>query len=115
MTDNHDHHNELAHVMPVKVLLGVFGALLVLTGATVWVATHDLGRFDLSLALIIATVKAVLVALYFMHLRYDKVFNAIVFVVGILFVILFISLAVMDTGNYQSQLLRNADHVIRYR
>ncbi len=114
---HHDHHehNELAHVIPVRVLLTVFGALMVLTAATVWVATHNLGRFDLAIALVIATVKASIVALYFMHLRYDRVFNAIVFVVGILFILLFVGLAVMDSGNYQDSLVHKADGVIRYR
>jgi len=45
-------------------------------------------------------VKASLVVLFFMHLRWDKPFNAIVFIGCLIFVGLFISLALLDTGQY---------------
>ena len=44
----------------------------------------------------IATIKATLIAVYFMHLRYDKPFNTIVFVSSLLFVGLFLALTLMD-------------------
>jgi len=49
--------------------------------------------------------KASLVALYFMHLRYDRPFLAIVFVTSLVFVMLFVGLALMDTVEYQPELI----------
>ncbi len=71
-------HRALGHVVPVAVLLVVFGALIVLTAATVAATWIDLGGWNLGIALGIATVKAALVALYFMHLRYDHPFHALI-------------------------------------
>jgi len=48
----------------------------------------------------IASVKAVLVALFFMHLWYDRPFNAILPVAAVLFVLLFVGLTLMDTARY---------------
>lgn len=44
---------------------------MVLTVVTVWVARHDYGVFNIVVALGIASVKATLVALYFMHLKFE--------------------------------------------
>jgi cytochrome c oxidase subunit 4 len=62
---------------------------------------------NLWLALGIATAKATLVLLYFMHLRYDAPVNAIVFVVALLFLALFVGLALLDTTTYQPDLIPN--------
>jgi cytochrome c oxidase subunit 4 len=60
-------------MLSTKTYLGVFAALLVLTALTTGVAFVDLGRIgNISVALTIAVVKAVLVMLYFMHLRYSS-------------------------------------------
>ncbi|HEX3544173.1 MAG TPA: cytochrome C oxidase subunit IV family protein [Candidatus Acidoferrum sp.] len=52
---------------PLKMYFAVFFALLVGTGLTVFAATLDLGPFNAPVALAIATVKATLVVLFFMH------------------------------------------------
>jgi cytochrome c oxidase subunit 4 len=57
------------------------------------------------LALAIATLKASLVVLYFMHMRYDHPFNAIVFIGSLLFVMLLVVLALLDTQAYQPELI----------
>jgi len=49
----------------------------------------------------IATVKASLVLLYFMHLRYDSPFNGFVFVVALAFVWLFLAFVMVDSVQYQ--------------
>jgi cytochrome c oxidase subunit IV len=95
----------VGHVVSLGVLATVWGALLVLTVITVAVAGVDLGRFNLEIALAIATVKASLVLLYFMHMRYDRPVNAIVFVTALLFVALFVSLALLDTRAYEPDLI----------
>jgi cytochrome c oxidase subunit IV len=59
------------HVVPLPVYFAVFVALLVLTALTTTIAFIDLGRLNVLVALTIAVVKASLVLLYFMHLRYS--------------------------------------------
>jgi cytochrome c oxidase subunit 4 len=95
---------DMAHVMPVPVLLGVFVTLISLTVLTVAVTWHDFGSWNLLIALAIATIKASLVALYFMHLRYDHPFNGLVFVVALVFLALFMSLTLLDTEQYQADI-----------
>ena len=91
------------HVVPAKVLLAVWGGLLFLTVATVAITEVDLGSLALPAALVIATVKASVVALFFMHLRWDRPFLGVVFLIAIAFVMLFIIMAMVDTGNYQPE------------
>jgi cytochrome c oxidase subunit 4 len=97
-----DHGHGLAHTMPLPLLFGVLGALLVLTVATVAVTSIDLGaQGNLVVAMIIATVKAALVCVFFMHLLWDKKFNAVLFLTSVLLLILFLSLTTNDRGEYQ--------------
>jgi cytochrome c oxidase subunit 4 len=90
----------VGHVVPMKVLVGVFGSLCLLTVVTVGVSYINFGEANLIVALAIAVLKASLVVLYFMHLRWDRPFNSIVFVGCLIFVALFIGLAMLDTGQY---------------
>ena len=56
------HHDEIAHVTPVRLLLLIWGALMVLTFITVGVTMVDLGaQTNLIIAMAIATIKAGLV------------------------------------------------------
>ena len=104
--DHGDAHGfaEFAHPMPWQTLVNVFIALLVLTAVTVIAANYPTGSWDAWIALGIATVKATLVALYFMHLRHDKSFNALVFLSALVFVGLFLGFVLMDTDQYQMDL-----------
>jgi cytochrome c oxidase subunit IV len=90
-------HSGLGHVVPLWLLAAVFGALMVLTGLTVAVAHVDLGNLNLYLALAIAAVKASLVVLFFMHLFWDRPFNSMIFIGCLLFVSLFIGIALTDS------------------
>lgn len=96
-------HNPIAHVMPKSMLLGVFFALIGLTALTVWQGTTlRLGSLEIVLSLTIATMKAALVVFFFMHLKYDKPLNAIVFFFSLLFVALFIGLTLTDAQSYNN-------------
>ena len=64
----------LGHIVPIKTYNTVFISLLVLTAFTVAAATIDIGPFNLPLALAIATFKAAIVTLFFMHLNYEHKF-----------------------------------------
>ena len=96
----HDEH-EIAHVMPLPVLLAVFAALMVLTFLTVAATWINLGWFNLPIAMGIATVKATLVALYFMHLRYDSPINGLALLTALFFVAVFILITLLDSIEYQ--------------
>jgi cytochrome c oxidase subunit 4 len=117
MADNAPQTPTLGHRVPLAVLAATLFALLVLTFITVSITLVpwlDLGRAgNLWIALGIATLKATLVALYFMHLRYERPFNAVVLVCALLFVMLFCSLVLMDTRAYQPdiQAYRDVDPV----
>ncbi len=103
--EEQDHAHGVGHVVPLRVLIGVWAALMVLTWLTVEATHYDLGEFNLWIAMIIATAKATLVALYFMHLRYDKSFHSFIFICSLLFVMLFVSFALMDSLEYQPDLI----------
>jgi len=94
----------IGHVVPLKVLAAVFVTLLALTALTVAAAGVNLGNLNLYVALTIAGVKASLVVLYFMHLRYDRPFLLVVFIGCLGFVVLFISLVLTDAAAYRPSL-----------
>ena len=60
------------HIASVSNYLTIFSLLLILTAATVGVALMDLGIFNTVVALMIACVKAMLVILYYMHLKFSR-------------------------------------------
>jgi cytochrome c oxidase subunit IV len=89
------------HVVPLWLLAGVLGALLFLTVVTVAVTLVDLGNFNIVVAMLIAVVKAALVVLYFMHLRWDSPFNSLILISSLLFVAIFMTFALVDSAEYQ--------------
>lgn len=97
-----DHYaGAVAHPVPWLTLLVVFLILLGLTAATVGVTYFDFGSLNIWVALLIAVAKAGLVAMYFMHLRWDSPFNGIILITALLFVAIFIGIAVLDSKEYQ--------------
>ena len=97
MSAHSEDPNDFAHPMPLPVLFGVFFALVFLTILTVFQAGFDLGSIDIAVVMGIATVKALLVGLFFMHLIADKSFNVIVFLSSFVFVALFIIFTLSDS------------------
>lgn len=89
--DHSDHHE-----ITLEDNIGVFVCLLCLTIVTVVVATFDMGILNLPVALLVASVKATLVFLYFMHLRFDTFINRIIFGGGFLFVALLYVICIAD-------------------
>jgi cytochrome c oxidase subunit IV len=81
---------------PLKTYFAVWAALLLGTFITYKVAFIDLGRFNAAVALTIATIKALIVALFFMHLRHahEKLLKLVVIsTVFFLFILLVLSMA----------------------
>lgn len=85
------------HIVPMKVYLGVGAALFVLTAITVAISFIHLGGWNVVVALLIASIKASLVALVFMHLFYDKKSYLIIFLAAIMFLAVFIIFTMFDT------------------
>jgi cytochrome c oxidase subunit 4 len=106
--DDHGDHG-LAHTTPVGLLIGVWGALMVGTGLTVWCAQQGLGsQLSFMVAMVIATIKAGLVIAFFMHLYWDKRLNTLAFLGAFLFVMLFIGMALTDKSEYKPDIDRKA-------
>ncbi|MSR17601.1 MAG: hypothetical protein EXS00_00270 [Phycisphaerales bacterium] len=93
----------VGHLVPMTTLVVTACALLVLTCITVAVRYMDIGEFNIYIALGIAVIKASLVALFFMHLRWDRPFNMIVFFGCVLFVVLMMGFCLMDTSQYRHE------------
>ena len=84
------------HIVPFKIYFNVLMSLLILTVLTVVVAQIDFGIFNVFLAFLIATVKAGLVLLYFMHLKYDDKIYWVVFGSAVFFVIVLFGFSKLD-------------------
>ncbi len=98
------------HIVSPGLLVGVFAGLIVLTLITVGVSYAEsskmihLGWASIWVALGIAVFKAALVAMYFMHLRWDSPFNGAILILSLVVVVIFIGFAVLDTREYHNQL-----------
>jgi len=85
------------HILPLRLYLSVGGALIVLTALTVAISFVHFGPFNLVIAMLIAAGKATLVALFFMHLKYDNKLYMTIFVASVVFLAVFIILTMFDT------------------
>lgn len=65
-----DHAEHSEHIVSSGLYWLIFIILIICTGLTAWIATVDLGPFNTVVALVIATFKASLVVLIFMHVKY---------------------------------------------
>ena len=90
-------HNQLAHhIVGPRVYVVILFALLAGTALTVWASFIDLGVWNPVIALAIATTKAVLVVLYFMHVRYSSKLTMLTVGAGIFMFLTLISLTLAD-------------------
>ena len=88
--------NSEPHILPIRMYLLVFFALLVGTSATVWVAFIDLGPVNTIVAMTIAVLKGLFVILYFMHVRYGSRLVWIFALAGFLWLVILLSLLMGD-------------------
>jgi cytochrome c oxidase subunit 4 len=91
MADHNGHH-----VTSVGLYIGVFAALLVLTAVTVIVANFDLGWANDVVALTIAVTKALLVLIFFMHLRYSTRLTVLTAMAGFFWLAILLVLTLND-------------------
>lgn len=99
----HAHEHGHSHGGPA-IYLKVLIALLCLTFFTVFVARHPFedNTVNVVIALVVASIKATLVALIFMHLKYDKKINAVALVAGFLFLTLLLGACMTDYVSRES-------------
>jgi len=95
-TPTTDHHTEAHEHGGPAIYTKTLLALLVLTAITVLAAGFDFGQGNVVIALFIATIKASLVVLFFMGLRWDKPVNAIIALAGFLFLGIFLLFCLLD-------------------
>ena len=93
-----DHGQEGAHghISPLSLYIGIFLALMVLTAVTVFAAFVNLGRFNAPVALGIAILKATLVILYFMHVKYSSRLTKLIVLTSLFFLLILMGETMMD-------------------
>lgn len=84
------------HIQSYARLLGVLACLWALTALTIGIARIDMGIFNIWIAILIASVKASLVLLFFMHLKNESLLLKITFIGTILCLVIFIGFIFWD-------------------
>lgn len=92
MSSEHGH----APIVPVGTYIATFVALIILTGITYVVATIDFGVLNTPIALAVALLKASLVVIYFMGLRYNTPLTKVVAVAGFFWLVILFGLTLND-------------------
>jgi cytochrome c oxidase subunit IV len=90
--------DDSAHVLSYRQLLAVLGGLLLLTAITICASHFKLGVVTVWLALFFASVKASLVLLFFMHLKFEGRIFAFTFVVTVFVVAVMIGFMFWDVA-----------------
>lgn len=84
------------HIVSPRIYYAIFIALVVLTVATWSIAKIDLGRMNAVVALTIAVIKATLVVLYFMHVRYSSRLTWVFVGAGFFWLAIMVALTLSD-------------------
>jgi cytochrome c oxidase subunit 4 len=84
------------HITPFRTYLLVYLSLILLLAATVGIAFLDLGFLNLIITLAIASVKALLVILYFMHVRESEPATKLFVIAGFIWLIILMGLTLTD-------------------
>ena len=84
------------HVVPTRIYYAIFATLMVLTGVTVAIAYVDLGPWNTVVAVAIACFKAMIVVLYFMHVKYSTRLIKLTVIAGLYWMGILITLTLGD-------------------
>ncbi len=84
------------HIVSPKIYAVIFASLMLGTSITVWAAFQNFGPFNIVIALAIATMKATLVVLYFMHARYSPKRTQLVIVCAVFWLAIMLALTLSD-------------------
>jgi cytochrome c oxidase subunit 4 len=95
---DHDAHAlaEEHHPLADNLLLKVFTALIVLTGITVAASVYYPGKIGVGVAMVVTPLKATLILMFFMHLRYERRVFVIMFLVAIAVLAIVMGLTFFD-------------------
>ncbi len=85
-----------AHIAKPRFYVMIWAILICLTVLTAGVAKIDLGAFNAPIALVIACTKATLVALFFMHMRWNENPTRVAGLAGLLWLAIMIMLTIAD-------------------
>jgi cytochrome c oxidase subunit 4 len=96
MTDQKEMEESKHHVVSPVIYLIVFGALLVFTALTVGASYVEMGIFNPIAAILIACIKAVIVVLFFMHVKYSSKLTKLTVIAGIFTFVTLISMTLAD-------------------
>jgi caa(3)-type oxidase subunit IV len=110
MSDQHQNHEH--HILPNSMAYKIFGALIVLTFITVGVAQIDLGPLNFTVAMLVASVKASLVCLFFMGLKYDHKENTVIFSTSFIFMAIFMILTFGDLLTRGDVYVKDLAHIV---
>jgi cytochrome c oxidase subunit IV len=92
-----DHNSSSEHISSIGSSVAIWLALLIGTALTVGAAYVDLGPFNIVVALAIASVKATLVVLFFMHVKYTQErLTKLVIAAAVFFFLILLSLSMAD-------------------
>ena len=100
MTDQKEMEESQHHIVSPVVYVIIGGTLLVLTGVTVGASYLELGIFNPIVAIAIACIKAVLVVLFFMHVKYSSKLTKLTVFCGLF---TFLALIGMTLSDYFSR------------
>jgi cytochrome c oxidase subunit IV len=103
------------HIVSPGIYVAIFLALILGTGLTVWVAFQNFAQFNIVIALGIATIKATLVVLYFMHARYSPKRTQLVIVCAVFWLAIMLALTLSDYQTRQQHLSRVDPPATLYR
>ena len=84
------------HIVSPRIYVLIFLSLMAGTGLTVWAAFRNFGPFNIVIALAIASFKATLVVLYFMHARYSPRRTHLVIVSSVFWLAIMLALTLSD-------------------
>jgi len=89
--------NEHAHtIVGPRIYVTILISLLIGTGLTVWASFIDLGPWNPVIALAIATSKAMLVVLFFMHIKYSTKLTKLTVFAGVFMFLVLVSMTLSD-------------------
>ena len=97
-------HSE--HIVSPKIYVTIFLALILGTIVTTWAAFRNFGQFNIVIALAIATAKATLVVLFFMHARYAEKRTRLVIVCALFWLAIMLALTLSDYQTRQQRFSR---------
>lgn len=97
-------HSE--HIVSSKLYWFIWVVLIIATGLTAWIATVDLGKFNTVVALVIATAKASIVVLFFMHVKYtSEKMTRVVLISAVFWLLLLLVLSLTDYASRHQGML----------